>query len=58
MTNDAEMAPQKLSTEAAMITAVVELTACIIDPIVRDKMNWAKNTIVLTIPTNKRMKNG
>ena len=29
MTNDAEMAPQKLSTEAAMITAVVELTACI-----------------------------
>ena len=39
MTNDAEMAPQKLSTEAAMITAVVELTACIIDPIVRDKMN-------------------
>ena len=53
MTNDAQIAPQKLKTDADTMTAVVELTAWIIDPMVKDRMNCARNTIVLTIPTEK-----
>lgn len=49
------MAPQKLRTEAATMTAVVELTILMIEPMERDKMNWAKKTILLTIPTSVPM---
>jgi hypothetical protein len=52
VTKFAEMAPQKLSTEAETMTAVVELTALMIFPTDNDKMNWARKTILLTIPTS------
>ena len=49
------MAPKKLNTEAETTTAVVELTALMIEPTVKDKMNWARKTILLTIPTSVPM---
>ena len=52
VTKRAEQLPQKLKTEAATITAVVVPAALIIEPIDRDKMNCARNTI-LKITTTK-----
>ena len=46
VTKRAEQLPQKLKTEAATITAVVVPAALIIEPIDRDKMNCARNTIL------------
>lgn len=46
------MDPQKLNMEAATITAVVEFTARMMVPIVSERMNCAKNTMLLTMPTS------
>ena len=46
MTKFAEMAPQKLRTEAATTTAVVDWTALTIDPIDSERMNWARKTML------------
>ena len=55
MTKEAETAPQKLKTEAETMTAVVELTIRMMEPMERDKMNCAKKTMLLTMPTSVPM---
>jgi len=52
VTNDAVIDPQALSTEAATITAVVDWKVEMMDPIEMERMNWARKTMLLTIPTS------
>lgn len=49
MTCEADSAPQKLRKLATLTTAVVVPVHNTIDPIHRDRINCAKNTILLTI---------
>ena len=46
MTKFAETAPQKLRTEAATTTAVVDCTALMMEPIDKERMNWARKTML------------
>ncbi len=55
MTKFAVTAPQKLRNEAATITATVDPDAAMIDPMDRERMNCARNTMQLTIPTSVPM---
>ena len=52
MTNEAETEPQKLNTEAATMTAVVDWKAEMMLPIEIDRINWARKTMLLTMPTS------
>lgn len=43
------IAPQKLRKLATLTTAVVVPDQITIDPMHKDRMNWARNTMLLTI---------
>ena len=52
MTKFAVIEPQKLRNAAATITATVDPDAAMMEPIVSERMNCARNTMQLTIPTS------
>ena len=54
VTKTAVTAPQNESTAAATMTATVEVAA-MTEPIVRDRMNWARKTMEDTMPTSVPM---
>lgn len=55
MTLVALIAPQKLKKAAVPTTAVVVCVIATIWPIMHERMNWARNTIELTIATSVPM---
>lgn len=52
MTWEADMLPQKLSTAAETTTAVVLPAAETMEPMVDDRMNWARKTMLETRATS------